>query len=292
MARRFVNLPQVDILRRLGHGAGAIIYEGRERGSRASIAVKHVVRKGPEDDRFLEQAESEFEIAQRFDDPYLRKFYDLVRVRRWLKTRELFLLMEYAEGETLENRCKNQPPPHDLREHIVTFSRIARGLQAMHKAGYIHADIKPNNIILTRDGLKIIDFGQSCPIGHRKERVQGTPDYIAPEQVVRYALDVRTDVFNLGATMYWVATGKWFRTMLNRGQTATKKIEIDARSGNDPPQEVNPHVPLPLARLIMECCATNPDERPSDMKTLLSRLDTILLLLDRRGEPAGLPNQV
>lgn len=279
--RRFVNLPKYDILRRIGRGAGAMIYEARERSTRRSIAVKHVVRKGPEQDRFVAQAETEYSIGHALDHPSLRKFYEIVRVRRWLKTTELFLLMEYVDGDTLESRYKGQPAPNDLKGPVRLFIEIARGLEAVHKHGYVHADIKPNNILICGDAVRIIDFGQSCPLGYRKERVQGTPDYIAPEQVNRHPLDMRTDVFNLGATMYWVVTGKWYRTMLNRGATAEKKIEIDARSGNESPDDVNPNVSKSLARLILDCCEVRPNDRPSDMRHVISRLELILHLMTK-----------
>ena len=64
-----------------------------------------------------------------------------------------------------------------IEEKVAVFMKVAEGLHAMHRHGFVHADIKPNNVLLSPDGgLKIIDFGQSCPMGHRKERIQGTPD--------------------------------------------------------------------------------------------------------------------
>jgi len=283
MARTFVHLPGVSIVGRIGRGARAVIYEGRDVRTRKRVAIKHVVRKSPDDDRFFEQAEAEYNVCRQLDAENLRKVFDIVRARRWLKTSELFLIMELVAGETLENRCKNQSPPEVFGPLIAIFLQVARGLQAMHHAGFAHADIKPNNILIMPDNrVKIIDFGQSCPLGHKKERVQGTPDYIAPEQVQRLPIDQRTDVFNLGATMYWVTTGKWFRTLLNIGATATRKIEIDARSGNENPEAVNPNMSIPLARLIQDCCATRPDDRPQDMRQVISRLETTLHILGRK----------
>lgn len=282
MARAFVNLPEYDVSTRIGRGAGALIYAARHRSTRELVAVKHVVRRSPEDDRFIEQAETEYEVASKFEPGALRRCLDLVRIRRWLKTRELFLVMEHVEGVTLESIYKGKSPPDDLCSVVAMFIRIGKGLHAMHGLGYVHADMKPNNILVTSDGVKIIDFGQSCPIGHRKTRVQGTPDFIAPEQVQRDALDARTDVFNLGATMYWVATGKWFRTMLNQGSLAARKIDIDARSGNAPAEELNANVPVPLSKLIHECCEPRAADRPRDMKAVVSRLELILHLMQRK----------
>jgi serine/threonine-protein kinase len=282
MPRTFAQLPGYEITSRIGRGAGAVIYAARERASRRQVAIKHIVRHGPKDDRFVEQAEGEYRVAHELDHPYLRKCFDIIRARRWLKTRELFLVMELVEGERLDNQYQDRRPER-VEPVIEMFKQVAEGLQAMHRHGYIHADIKPNNILLPPGGgLKIIDFGQSCPLGHKKERIQGTPDYIAPEQVALAPLDQRTDVFNLGATMYWVLTGKAFRTILSSAPAGSKKIELDARRGNEPPHEINPQVPLPLSRLIVECCASRPEDRPEDMSKLISRLETIQLLMGRK----------
>jgi serine/threonine-protein kinase len=282
MARTFANLPGYAVHQRIGRGAGALIYEALSTASRQRFAVKHVVRRGPSDDRFIEQAEREFEVGSRVNHPFLRKAIDLVRVRRWLKTAELFLVLEYVPGERLEDRR-----PHALEPTVRLFIDVAAGLSGLHRIGYAHADIKPNNILLTRDGVKLIDFGQSCPLGHTKERIQGTPDYMAPEQVLRQPIDQRTDVFNLGATMYWVLTGKWFRTLMSAAPTGAKKIEVDARSGVQPPHVIDPQIPVPLSQTVMDCCQNDKNKRPWDMAQVTSRLEAVLHLLERQRGSAG-----
>ena len=108
-----------------------------------------------------------------------------------------------------------------LIDVMLIFRMVANGLGAMHLQGYIHCDIKPNNILINPNGsIKIIDLGQSCRNGTTKTRIQGTPDYIAPEQVRRQPLDQRTDVFNLGATMYWALTGKNVPTLIPKKSEA------------------------------------------------------------------------
>ncbi|MFH1748647.1 MAG: serine/threonine-protein kinase [Planctomycetota bacterium] len=272
------QLPGYEIISRIGRGAGAVISLGLDRATRQQVAIKHVLRNSPEDDRFIRQAETEYRVATHVDHPQLRKCYHLIRRRKWLKTNELYLVMEYVDGERLEDQC-----PERLDEIVSIFMKVAEGLHAMHMAGYAHADIKPNNILVGKDGtVKIIDFGQSCPLGHRKNRLQGTPDFMAPEQVMQSKIDHRTDVFNFGATMYWVVTGKWFKTMMPNAPAASKKIEIESRRGSGPPHELNEHVPLSLSKLIMECCETNPEMRPQDMRKVASRLDVVLHLIDRR----------
>ncbi len=275
--RGIPELPGYEFTERIGRGAGADILLAVQIATGRRVAVKHVVRRTPEDDRFIAQAENEFAVARRVEHEYLRRCYDLVRVRKWLKTRELFLVMEYVEGERLEDHR-----PSHLSRIIDVFLKVAAGLHALHGMGFAHADMKPNNILLTRDGgLKIIDFGQSCPLGHAKQRVQGTPDYMAPEQVYRNEIDQRTDVFNLGATLYWVLTGKWFRTVMSLVPTGSKKIALESNRGNAPPHELNPRIPLPLSRLTLECCAAEKAQRPRDMREIISRLEVVQHLLEQ-----------
>jgi len=287
MSKTFAHLPGYEALARLGRGARAVIYAGRERGTRRRVAIKHVVRRGPEDDRFLEQTENEFQIASKLEHPALRRCLDIVRVRRWLKTQELFLIMEYVDGTRLEDLYRERRPTRFERV-LEVFVQVAEGLRAMHRQGYVHADIKPNNILITPAWrAKIIDFGQSCPLGHTKARIQGTPDYIAPEQVRLNPLDQRTDVYNFGATMYWVVTGKAFSTILPNAPAGTRKMDVDSRRRNDAPHLIHAAVPLPLSVLIMECCQNERDKRPWDMSKVLSRLDTVRHMLHRTAGRAG-----
>lgn len=285
MSREFAQLPGYEIIEKIGKGAGAILYEAFDKAKQRRVTIKHVVRHGPAEDRFIEQAEGEFAVGQKLDHPTLRKCLDMVRIRRWLKTAELFILMEYIDGVRLEDHR-----PGELHRLVQLFLDVSEGLHAMHKVGFVHADIKPNNILLTRKGVKIIDYGQSCPIGHTKQRIQGTPDFMAPEQVHRLPIDQRTDVFNLGATMYWAITGKWFRTLMNTGQTGQKRIEVDARSNAAPPHELVPDLPVTLSQLILDCCEQRKEDRPRDMRDVSTRLDIVLHLIKKNqkvGESAG-----
>ncbi len=274
-------LPGYEVQSRIGRGAGAVISLAWDTAGARRVAIKHIVRRGPDDDRYIAQAENEYAVTRGVSHRYLRQCFDIVRVRKWLKTRELALVMEYVPGERLEDEC-----PENLARIVEVFIKVAKGLGALHRHGFAHADIKPNNILLTDGGdVKIIDFGQSCPLGHTKERVQGTPDYMAPEQVLRHPIDQRTDVYNLGATMYWVVTGKWFKTMLTVTAPTATRIALESERGNAPPHELNPQVPLPLSNLIMACCAVSKDKRPRDMRDVLARLKVVRHLLTREREP-------
>lgn len=264
------ELPGYRITRQIGTGAGSKIYLAVEMSSNKQVAVKHVGRESPEDDRFIAQAENEYSVSSKLAHSCLRQSFSIHRLRKRLQLRDLLLVMEYVDGLPMERALPNR-----LKTFLALFTKVARGLDAMHQAGFLHTDIKPTNILIAKGGtVKIIDFGQSCPTNHRKERIQGTPDYIAPEQVRRLPLDQRTDVFNLGATMYWVLTSETYPTAI-RGPDV--HVGINKAKSRKPiaPIERNSKIPLALSALVMECCRDNPAERPADMGQVVARLAVV-----------------
>lgn len=256
-----------EVLATLGFGARSTIYAVRDRKHQV-YALKRVEKKSASDQRFIDQAVSEHEVASKMDHPALRGSYKLFRQRNFIRTSEVLVLMEMVDGLTLE-----QHQPADLFELCNLCRDVAQGLAAMHAKGFVHADIKPNNILVTEGGqIKIIDFGQSCPTGMVKERIQGTPDYIAPEQVLRRAITARTDVFNLGATMYWLLTGKHVPTLIPKRASPGLNLRNEEEKCL-PPQQVNPQIPPALSSLVMDCIETEPNERPATMGEVISRLE-------------------
>lgn len=271
-------LPGYRIGEVIGTGAGSRICTATDLKTGETVAVKHVIRQSAQDDRFIEQVQTEFDISSKLEHPHLRRSLHLHRIRRLLVTKEVYLVMEHVEGLPLLTALPNR-----LMTFLTIFQKISLGLHAMHDAGFVHSDIKPNNIMIGPKGVvKVIDFGQSCRIGHRKERIQGTPDYIAPEQVRRLPLDARTDVFNLGATMYWVLTSENYPTSL-RVDAAAK----DSLMNPDKPLapvELNDKIPVSLSNLVMECCQDNPIARPVDMKQVGARLEVVAKLWRKHRE--------
>jgi serine/threonine-protein kinase len=122
--------------------------------------------------------------------------------------------------------------------------------------------------------VKVIDLGQACKLNTKKQRIQGTPDYIAPEQVKCDAVTVRTDVYNLGATLYWVLTGKNVPTLFTVAKSGGENAFL-VDDGIPTPRELNPKTPETLSNLVMECVRVNPTKRPGDMSDLARRLDVI-----------------
>lgn len=262
-------LPDYRITTQLGVGARSKINLAVHLPTGKKYAVKQVMRNGPEDDPFIVQAETEYTVGSAVDHVNLRRTIDIRRVRKLLQIKELYLIMELVEGLSLE-----RARPNRLDTFLTIFRRVAAGLHALHRSGFVHTDLKPTNIMIAAGGtVKIIDFGQACKLSHRKERIQGTPDYIAPEQVRRLVLTERTDVFNCGATMYWVLTSETYPTEIQgRDPRGGIKITSDRPIA---PIELNDKIPVSLSNLVMECCRENPAERPADMKQLDARLATI-----------------
>jgi eukaryotic-like serine/threonine-protein kinase len=262
-----------EIVRRLGLGAASIIFAVKNKETEELRALKHVIRQEGEDGRMIEQVETEFRIGSRIDHPYIRKVFEIQRRKRRFQTREVLLLMEYCSGISLE-----QSPSRSLLDLLLIFRMVADGLGGMHSHGILHCDIKPNNIIIADNGaIRIIDLGQSCNIGTVKPRIQGTPDYIAPEQVKRKPLTQQTDVFNLGATMYWALTGKHVPTLIPKN---TDRVDLISEAG--PPQSPNqlkPQIPIGVSNLIMDCIKNSPRDRPGDMPTVVSRLDLLIHMI-------------
>jgi serine/threonine-protein kinase len=279
------TLDKYIVLEDLGKGANSSIKKVQDPETGLVYTLKHVEKKSDADNRFFEQAETEYEVSRNFDHPFLRKSVELVRIRKWLKTQELLLVMEYVEGQNLK-----QAHLTDIEEIIDIFIKVSQGLSYLHRLGFVHADIKPKNILLIpEDGIKIIDFGQTCPIGHRKIRIQGTPDYMAPEQVERSFLDQRTDIFSLGATFYEVITNTHFQTTVR--PTTDGGMELTAPPNIKDiqrPDELNRECPVSLSKLVMDCCNFNIKERPENMREVIARLEVAkhLYLKQKLARPA------
>src|SRR5687767_6173386 len=273
MPSRIFDYEVIDFL---GEGAGSLIYVVSDRASNQLYALKRVLKRTEKDVRFMEQVENEFAVSKEFNHPNLRRAIDLKDNRTLLrKATEMALVMELFDGEPLDMRRKMDP-----LTAVHVFIETCKALGALHGMGYIHCDLKPNNILVGANGaVKVIDFGQAAKAGTVKERVQGTPDFISPEQVKREPVTARTDVFNFGATMYHALAGQSIPTLftVKRGDNS---FLVDERIQS--PRDVNSAIPEQLSNLVMECVRTNPAKRPADMPDLQRRLEIIQYVMTRR----------
>ena len=277
-----LQVPGYKIVQLLGTGARSTIWQVRHISTGKFYTLKRVLKRERNDYRYIEQVEAEYTNSRKLDHPNLRKVHHLKRIRRWLTISEVQLMMEYCSGETIQNAR-----PQSIPQVVDIFTQVASVLEHMNSRGIVHADTKPNNIILANDGkIKVIDLGHSCAVGTVKERIQGTPDFIAPEQVQRQPLDTRTDVFNFGASLYWTLTGRAIPTTLPH----TDSIRMKREHMFHPIAELNPNAPAALNKLVEDCIEPLPARRPGSIKDVVSRLGLVSLTLKRKdpgNDPVG-----
>jgi serine/threonine protein kinase len=269
------SIGKFQILGTLGSGAHSSILHIRRSADSKQYALKVVPIDGKNDLKYLEQAQYEFRVAQMLDHPNLIKIYALETPRDWLfRIRKVHLLIEYVNGKTLDTF-----PQIALPRLVQIFVKVAAGLVHMHRRGVYHADLKPNNIILSRTGdVKIIDYGLAWIKGEPKGRVQGTPEYMAPEQLRHKMVNERTDIFNFGATMYRLVTWRNPPSMMDKEGVGgpSEGLEIDAKTWQNllkPVQECNPKAPRKLCELIHKCLAFKANNRPERVSEIQGALD-------------------
>ena len=256
-----------EVVQRIGEGALSFIYVVIDPKSKQLYALKHVIPTEEKHQRFIEQLETEFKVSRTFRHPGLRKCIDL-KYKKKLFTgtvTEAALLMELVDGVSLDRDL-----PEGVPAIVDVFIKVGTALGAVHHYQYLHCDTKPSNIIRdARGNVKLIDFGQACLAGTTKQRVQGTPDFIAPEQARCKQLNYFTDVYNFGATMYWALTQRKVPTILT---VAKEQRDILKDQEYPEPHELNPAVSPDLSELIMECVQVAPAYRPQTIDEVLQRL--------------------
>jgi len=250
----------------IGTGAGSQIRAIRDTKTGKRYALKIVPREGPEQDIYVEQAKHEFQVARMLHHPCLLKIHDCRVKRSWFRVAGVELLMEFVDGAVLDE-IERLPVP----KLVAVFRHVADALAHMHRRGVYHGDLKPGNIMLSKRGkVKVIDFGTAWIKGVDKARVQGTPQYMAPEQAQQRLVDARTDLYNFAATMYRMFTGEY----VNLGMLGLENGAL-GRSRIASPASLNDDVPSALSELMMDCLKPNPKRRPSGLAEVRSRLDAI-----------------
>ncbi len=273
------------VLARIGQGAASELYAVQHPKTKQVWALKHVIKEEDKDHRFIEQVQTEYLVGSKLDHENMRAVYRLIKHRKKFKLCAVTLIMELVDAATLDQRL-----PKSHAEAVRIFHHVAQGLAHMHSRGFIHADIKPNNILVSEQGqVKIIDLGQGCPIGTVKKRIQGTPGYMAPEQAHRQAITQKTDIYNLGAMMYWVLVGEVIPTALppkdDSESLYTGALEAEDVKPPVPPHERDPSIHPLLSRQILDCVRVHPDDRPESMAVVANRLELIGELLEKPVNP-------
>jgi eukaryotic-like serine/threonine-protein kinase len=252
------------VINQLGAGAGSTILLISDKTAGGKRYALKVVRKQDADDEiYVQQALTEFEAAKKLNHPAIAKIHDCRLKKAWfVKVKGVELLMEFVDGKTLD---EIEAP--ELGQLVLIFCQVVSALTHMHRRGVYHSDLKPGNIMLTKSGqVKLIDFGTAWVRGQEKHRIQGTPQYIAPEQANEKVVDEKTDIYNLGATMYRMFTGRF-------AQPGIPKPGDDRKL--TPPIKVNPRMPAALNELILASLSIDPNRRPAGMFEMRDQMSAI-----------------
>jgi tetratricopeptide (TPR) repeat protein/predicted Ser/Thr protein kinase len=268
------------ISRRLGAGGMGQVYGAQDTTLKRSVAIKRMAPQANSTEADRKRLLKEAQRASALNHPNIGAMYDVVE-----HAGELWLVMEYVEGETLRKRLKQ---PVSTEEFFAIASQCCEGLQAAHEKGIIHGDIKPENIMLTPGNrVKILDFGvarrawNSNPDDATKSMETmtvsgGTPAYMAPEVLLQRPDDGRSDIFSIGLVFYEMLGGEQPFQSSSLATTVAKIVHEEPAPLKD--------VPSPLAGVISRAIAKNPEARYPDAAALLEDL--------RRVEHGGKPKRV
>ncbi len=267
------KLGPYEILYAIGAGGMGEVYKARDTRLDRSVAVKvlpdHIAKKADSLARFEREARS---VAS-LNHPNICTLHDIGR-----QEETSYMVMELIEGETLSSRIEKGPIPLDQALKLAT--QIADALDRAHRAGVTHRDVKPQNIMLTRDGVKVLDFGlaksQAKPrpteetltkVLTTEGTVMGTPQYMAPEQFEGKEADARSDIWAFGAVLYEMVSGQ------KAFQGKSYASLLGAILSADPtPMAVTPFTPAWLERLVQRCLAKDPDDRWQTMRDVVIEL--------------------
>ena len=262
------RLESLMFVRELGTGAGTQVCLMRDVKDGKYYCKKYVSATSPNWHSQLRQLKIEFDVGVTNNHPVLRKSFEFGIVKRKLRAIEAYNILGFVDGIPLDKFVETAPVPLIIK----IFWHVADGLHDLHTRGFVHADMKPRNILCAKNGRPtIIDFGQACPMLTRKERIQGTKDFIAKEQVERRPLDQRTDIFGLGATMHRILLGSSVDTELNTTCVGKTGINID-RWRNSRLDQANDLDAL-ILKLIEDCCQSEQSDRPNNMQQVKDRLE-------------------
>jgi serine/threonine protein kinase/Tol biopolymer transport system component len=276
-----------EIISLLGAGGMGEVYEARDTRLDRTVAIK--ICKG----RFTERFEREARAISSLNHPHICALYDIGH-----EDSVEFLVMEHLEGESLEARLRKGALP--IEEALRIATQIAGALDAAHRKGVIHRDLKPGNVMLTRSGAKLLDFGlakmagpvvsseadtlgpTAAPPITAQGTIVGTFQYMSPEQLEGKEIDARSDIFAFGAMLYEMITGR-------KGFEGSSHASlIVAVMSVNPPlvSAIQPMASPALDRLVRRCLAKSPDDRWQNAGDLLSELEWITETGSKAGVPA------
>jgi hypothetical protein len=283
-----LHLGGLTLLARIGGGGMGTVWLARQVSLDRNVAVKILKPSLGDDPAFVIQFTHEALAAAQLVHHHIAQIHD-IGFDHGLH----YFSMEYVDGESLSALVKREGrlDPEVAAGYVL---QAARGLKFAHDRGLIHRDVKPENLLLNRDGIvKVADLGLVKRLEHRVDDaaaprpnstvtdldfvggdvVMGTPAYMAPEQLTNaMAVDGRTDLYALGCTLYECLTGR----PPFEGETTAQVLSAHLHQAPPPPEQKNHRVPPALSAIVLKMMAKKPDQRFADMGALITALERFL----------------
>jgi beta-lactam-binding protein with PASTA domain/predicted Ser/Thr protein kinase len=255
---------------RIGAGGMAEVYRGFDPVLNRTVAIKVLLPQFARDAGFVARFRREAQAAARLNQPNIVGVYDT-----GADGDRQYIVMEFVEGRTLAEFLAGGRRLTPMQSVDLT-QKIARALASAHAQGIVHRDIKPGNVMVTRDGLvKVMDFGiariQTDITAPQTSSVIGTPTYLSPEQAQGHAVDARSDLYSLGCVLYELLAGRPPFT----GDTPVAIAYKQVNEAPVPPSSHNPDVPPRLDAVVMKCLAKNPANRYQSAEELAADLERV-----------------
>jgi serine/threonine-protein kinase len=246
-----------QLLERLGAGGMSDVFRARDLMLERSVAIKVLHENYSNDTAFQQRFRQEARAAANLSHPNIVTVHDF-----GLDHGQLFIVMEYIPGKDLKTLLR-QRGRYSMEEAIPLMVQACAGIGYAHRAGLVHCDIKPHNMIVTSDGrLKVTDFGIARALStilpdERADVVWGSPQYFAPEQAVGEPPSPASDVYSLGIVLYEVLTGALPFTAPTSEELARMHLEMQPI----PPSEYVPDIPSALEQIILKVLSKEPAAR-------------------------------
>jgi len=267
---------------RIGAGGMGEVYKARDTRLDRTVAIKVLVSHVAHGWRLHERFEAEARAVAALSHPHICTLYDVGHdASRGSEPAIDYLVMEYLEGETLAGRLANGPLPVAAALRYAT--QIALALDRAHRAGIVHRDLKPGNVMLTKAGAKLLDFGlaksyMTADEAAARDRdltapgmILGTLHYLTPEQIDGRETDPRTDIFAFGSVFFEMLTG-------HKAFEGSSQSVVLAAIRDRAPEALSkflPHVPLVLHHVLQRCLAKDPEDRWQSARDVAFELELL-----------------
>jgi serine/threonine protein kinase len=266
------QIAQYLLVRRLAVGAAGAVYLAYDEVLCRQVALKVLVKSGQAGEGSYEEALREARVAATFNHPNIAQIYALSE-----DLGQPYLAMELLDGGSLES-VVTEHGKLDEGYVLEVATGVLRALSEVHRLGMIHGDLKPQNILLTREGVpKLVDFGVARRVrGQAGGERFGSPYYMAPEVVLSKPADQRADLYSLGATLYHLLTGRPPFRGDDVEVVLTRRLKVRPKAV----RTREPEVTAATSDLIDELLEPHPDRRPASADDTLDRVEQALRALD------------